>query len=239
MNRALLQRAAVALIAAAGSALFVGVLAAARRRAPIAMIDPAAAEDGREPIYYQDPDGKPFYSLTPRKTPDGRDYRAVPAGADVSFDEALRSAVADGSGIRAQDQILPQSDGPAGHVADAEEGLHGDGLHPRLRRRGHRRRVRQAVARQDSANRREIRAGRAGAHQVADPGARHNAAGRAAHLGRDRMRFEGFVESVANVTTGSARSQGAAAHERVQSRAFQRGRRISLGAQSQARPARR
>ncbi len=30
------------------------------------------------------------YSLTPRKTPDGRDYRAVPAGADVSFDDAAR-----------------------------------------------------------------------------------------------------------------------------------------------------
>src|SRR4029078_7568595 len=39
-------------------------------------------------IYYQDPDGKPLYSLTPRKTPDGRDYRAVPARADVSFDSA-------------------------------------------------------------------------------------------------------------------------------------------------------
>ena len=48
---------------------------------------PLTAEAGRAPIYYQDPDGKPFYSLTPRKTPDGRDYRAVPAGADVSFDD--------------------------------------------------------------------------------------------------------------------------------------------------------
>src|SRR5204863_4165843 len=31
--------------------------------------------------------GKPSYSLPPRKTPGGRDYRAVPAGADVSFDQ--------------------------------------------------------------------------------------------------------------------------------------------------------
>jgi Cu(I)/Ag(I) efflux system membrane fusion protein len=38
-------------------------------------------------IYYQDPDGKPFYSLTPKKTPAGRDYRAVPPGADISFDD--------------------------------------------------------------------------------------------------------------------------------------------------------
>ena len=58
-----------------------------------------------------------------RKTPDGRDYRAVPAGADVSFDsEDSGDAVTDGSGIRAKDQILSESDGPSGHVTDAEEG---------------------------------------------------------------------------------------------------------------------
>ena len=49
-------------------------------------MEQARAEPGAA-IYYQDPDGKPFYSLTPKKTPDGRDYRAVPAGADVSFDD--------------------------------------------------------------------------------------------------------------------------------------------------------
>jgi Cu(I)/Ag(I) efflux system membrane fusion protein len=53
-----------------------------------ARAEPAAA------IYYQDPDGKPFYSLTPKKTPDGRDYRAVPAGADVSFDDPAEVAAA-------------------------------------------------------------------------------------------------------------------------------------------------
>ncbi|WP_426523938.1 efflux RND transporter periplasmic adaptor subunit [Bradyrhizobium sp. McL0615] len=51
-----------------------------------AFMEQARAEPGAA-IYYQDPDGKPFYSLTPKKTPDGRDYRAVPAGADVSFDD--------------------------------------------------------------------------------------------------------------------------------------------------------
>jgi len=47
----------------------------------------AQAESSAAPIYYQDPDGKPSYSLTPKKTPDGRDYRAVPRGADISFDD--------------------------------------------------------------------------------------------------------------------------------------------------------
>jgi hypothetical protein len=41
----------------------------------------------RRAIYYQDPDGRPLYSLTPRKTPDGRHYRAVPPSADLSFDD--------------------------------------------------------------------------------------------------------------------------------------------------------
>jgi Cu(I)/Ag(I) efflux system membrane fusion protein len=86
MNRVVLASAAAALIAAAGTAL---VVAGAQRQPAraIGMATPAAAEEGRAPIYFQDPDGKPSYSLTPSKTPDGRDYRAVPAGADVSFDE--------------------------------------------------------------------------------------------------------------------------------------------------------
>jgi membrane fusion protein, copper/silver efflux system len=57
------------------------------------VIEQARAEPGAA-IYYQDPDGKPFYSLTPKKTPDGRNYRAVPAGADVSFDDPADVAAA-------------------------------------------------------------------------------------------------------------------------------------------------
>jgi Cu(I)/Ag(I) efflux system membrane fusion protein len=86
MNRALTATAAAALIAAAG----IGFVAGARRppALAIALATPATAEEGRTPIYFQDPDGKPSYSLTPKTTPDGRNYRAVPADADVSFDEA-------------------------------------------------------------------------------------------------------------------------------------------------------
>ncbi|WP_213737354.1 efflux RND transporter periplasmic adaptor subunit [Bradyrhizobium sp. dw_411] len=85
MSRVMIASAAAALIAAAG----IGFVAGARRppASVIAMAGPAAAEEIRAPIYFQDPDGAPLYSLTPRKTPDGRDYRAVPASADVSFDE--------------------------------------------------------------------------------------------------------------------------------------------------------
>lgn len=89
MTRAVFTSATVAaLIAAAGG----GFIAGRSQRQPagqtvIAMVTPAAAQDAGAPIYYQDPDGRPLYSMTPRKTPDGRDYRAVPADADVSFEE--------------------------------------------------------------------------------------------------------------------------------------------------------
>ena len=36
-------------------------------------------------IYYQDPDGKPFYSAEPKSAPDSRPYRAVHANEDISF----------------------------------------------------------------------------------------------------------------------------------------------------------
>jgi Cu(I)/Ag(I) efflux system membrane fusion protein len=43
-------------------------------------------------VYYQDPGGKPFYSLEPKRTEDGRDYRAVHASEDVSFDDKPAAA---------------------------------------------------------------------------------------------------------------------------------------------------
>ena len=90
MNRAVVTSATVAaLIAATGG----GYIAGHAQRQPaetssMAVVTPAAAQTNGGPIYYQEPDGRPFYSLTPMKTPDGRDYRGVPAGADISFEEA-------------------------------------------------------------------------------------------------------------------------------------------------------
>lgn len=91
MTRPVIACATAALIAAAGVGFVVGAQRQPARS--LAMVTPAAAEEGRAPIYFQDPDGKPSYSLTPKKTPDGRDYRAVPAGGDVSFDEDAPEAM--------------------------------------------------------------------------------------------------------------------------------------------------
>lgn len=90
MNRAIVTSATVAaLIAAAG-----GGFVAGRDQHPftaassMAVVTPAGAQTSSAPIYYQDPDNRPFYSLAPKKTSDGRDYRAVLTGADVSFSDA-------------------------------------------------------------------------------------------------------------------------------------------------------
>jgi Cu(I)/Ag(I) efflux system membrane fusion protein len=93
MKRAVLaSAAAAALIAAAGGGLVIGGAPRPMARA-IGMVTPAEAAGSSTPIYYQDPDGKPFYSSTPKKTPDGRGYRAVLAGADASFDEVAAGAM--------------------------------------------------------------------------------------------------------------------------------------------------
>jgi membrane fusion protein, copper/silver efflux system len=104
MTRAVVASATVAAFIAAAGGGFVAKRAQWSVAGVIGMVTPAAAEGSPAPIYYQDPDGKPAYALRPRKTPDGRDYRAVPVGADVNFDndapEPVPTASAAGSGER-------------------------------------------------------------------------------------------------------------------------------------------
>src|SRR6266852_4706195 len=58
-----------------------GVLPAGAKQSP------AQSEATGPVIYYRDPDGLPNYSLTPKKTSSGKDYAAVRASEDVSFEE--------------------------------------------------------------------------------------------------------------------------------------------------------
>ena len=93
MTRLRLSAAAAAIIAAASVAFITG---RELRLQPVEYpaVSTAVAAGAGTPIYFQDPDGKPFYSLTPKQTQDGRDYRAVPAGADVSFDDPAHQETA-------------------------------------------------------------------------------------------------------------------------------------------------
>jgi Cu(I)/Ag(I) efflux system membrane fusion protein len=94
MKRSVLVGIAAAVtVAAIAGALSRSYLWPSREAKHAHVMEQARAEPGAA-IYYQHPDGKPFYSLTPKKTPDGRDYRAVPAGADVSFDDPADVAAA-------------------------------------------------------------------------------------------------------------------------------------------------
>ncbi len=52
---------------------------------------PAPAKVTGPVVYYQDPDGKPVYSASPRTTAAGHDFRAVRASEDVRFDQARES----------------------------------------------------------------------------------------------------------------------------------------------------
>jgi Cu(I)/Ag(I) efflux system membrane fusion protein len=83
MSRAVTLAAAAAVVAAAAGVSGWYLMHQDRSQLAVAQ---AVAEPAAAPLYYRDPDGKPLYSLTPKKTPDGRDYVAVPAGGDVSFE---------------------------------------------------------------------------------------------------------------------------------------------------------
>src|SRR5882724_2543901 len=54
---------------------------------PTAKQGPAQPETTGPVIYYRDPDGRPEYSPTPKRTSAGKDYLAVRASEDVSFEE--------------------------------------------------------------------------------------------------------------------------------------------------------
>ncbi len=108
MNRIVLACTGVALIAAAGAGLVAaGIKPPARA---ITIVTPAAAAEHDAPIYYRDPDGKPDYSPTPKKTADGRDYIAVRAGADSTSDTTPAPAAAS----RAADRKIKYYRNPMG-----------------------------------------------------------------------------------------------------------------------------
>lgn len=88
MSRTIVICTAAAFIAAAGGGFVVAQRPLART---VAFITAAGAQETSAPIYYRDPDGKPTYSLTPKKNASGRDYSAVLAGADISFENVAEA----------------------------------------------------------------------------------------------------------------------------------------------------
>ena len=197
MNRAIVMAAAAAICAAASAALFAGAIP---RGNPFA----ALASEAGATVYYQDPDGKPFYSLTPRKTPDGRDWRGVPANVDVSFDEPEESSPGKGTAEAKSERKVKYYRNPMGlpdtspvpkkdsmgmdYIPVYESEDTDDGsvkLTPgKIQRTG---------AKSEPVARRPVRS------VIRAPGIVQEDERRVSVVA---LRFEGFVESVANVTTG-------------------------------------
>jgi membrane fusion protein, copper/silver efflux system len=203
MNRAILASAAVvALIAAAGGG-FMGVRGRLHLTdaSNMALVAPAAAQANGAPIYYQDPDGRPFYSLTPRKAPDGRDYRAVPAGADLSFeDEPAAVPATAGAADRkikyyrnpmglADTSPVPKKDSMGMDYIPVYEGEDTDDGSVKLSPG----KIQRTGVKSEPATRRAIKS------TVKAPGTIQLDERRVSVVA---LRFEGFVETVADVTTG-------------------------------------
>jgi membrane fusion protein, copper/silver efflux system len=102
MRRLAWAGAAAAIVAAAGVASIGHGLP---RPTTAAIVPVAHAAESGAPIYYRDPDGKPLYSATPKKTPDGRDYLSVPAGADGTAGEPEQSAEVNAGGAKSVRKI--------------------------------------------------------------------------------------------------------------------------------------
>ncbi|WP_407169769.1 efflux RND transporter periplasmic adaptor subunit [Bradyrhizobium sp. ORS 111] len=200
MSRLVLAGAAAAIAAAAGVALIGRGLPP--RPMAVAVAPAAHAAEAGPPIYYRDPDGKPFYSLKPKTTSDGRDYLPVPAGADVSFEDPEQSADMAPADAKAERKVkyyrnpmglpdtspVPKKDSMGMDYIPVYEGKDDDGsvkLSPgKMQRTG---------AKSEPVVRRPI------SSIIRAPGTVQEDERRVSVVA---LRFEGFVESVANVTTG-------------------------------------
>lgn len=211
MNRALALGAAAAMIAAAGAALSAGEILRVNPFATAPITSATAAESGAM-IYYQDPDGKPFYSLAPKKTPDGRDWRGVPASADVSFDDPEEAPTeAKAAEAKAERKIkyyrnpmglpdtspAPKKDSMGMDYIPVYEGEDSDDGSVKLSPG----KIQRTGAKSEPVVRQAIRS------IIRAPGVVKEDERRVSVVA---LRFEGFVESVANVTTGDHVHKGQA-----------------------------
>jgi Cu(I)/Ag(I) efflux system membrane fusion protein len=200
MNRAI-AATAVALIAAAGSAF---VVASVKRPAAFAtaIVTPAAADDAA-PAYYQHPDGKPLYSPTPMKTPDGRDYVPVMPDAEPAAEAEPASKAKAKSAAHADRRIkyyrnpmglpdtssTPKKDSMGMDYIAVFEGDDTDDGSVKLSPG----KIQRTGAKSEPVARRVIKSTVRAFGTIQEDERRVSVVA---------LRFEGFVESVANVTTG-------------------------------------
>ncbi|MCK1627532.1 efflux RND transporter periplasmic adaptor subunit [Bradyrhizobium sp. 160] len=202
MTRLAVTGRAAAIFAAAAVAL-IGGRAMQPHSESSSLTFAAHAADTGAPIYFRDPDGRPFYSLTPKKTADGRGYRAVRANEDISFDEpdeSPRVVTADAKGDRKikyyrnpmglpDTSPVPKKDSMGMDYIPVYEGEDSDDGSVKLSPG----KIQRTGAKSEPVVRRPVTT------LIRAPGTVQEDERRVSVVA---LRFEGFVESVANVTTG-------------------------------------
>ncbi len=172
-----------------------GVLPAAAKQSP------TASEVTGPVIYYRDPDGLPNYSLTPKKTSAGKDYLAVRASEDVSFEEKAPETKTAKSGrgkIRYYRNPMglpdtsptPKKDSMGMDYLPVYEGDQDDDSSVKVSAG----KIQKTGVQTELAERRTLNT------VVRAPGIVQEDERRKAVVS---LRFEGFIDTVENVTTGS------------------------------------
>jgi Cu(I)/Ag(I) efflux system membrane fusion protein len=175
---------------------------------------PATAMGGGDPapsgsiIYYRDPDGLPDYSLAPKKTASGKDYVAVRASEDVSFEEkqaAPETTAAKGGERRIRfyrnpmglpdTSPTPKKDSMGMDYIAVYEGEQDDDSSVKV----------SAGKQQKAGVQTEVAERRALSTTVRAPGILQEDERRASVVS---LRFEGFIDRVEDVTTGSLVKRG-------------------------------
>src|SRR5258708_33736175 len=152
-------------------------------------------------IYYRDPDGLPDYSLTPKKASAGKDYLAVRASEDVSFEDKPPEAMTAKGGERRiryyrnpmglpDTSPTPTKDSMGMAYLPVYEGAEDDDSSVKVSAG----KLQKAGVQTEVAERRTLNT------VVRAPGIVQEDERRKSVVS---LRFEGFIDSVENVTTGS------------------------------------
>ena len=170
---------------------------------------PATAKQGADRskatgpvIYYRDPDGLPAYSLTPKKAPTGKDYLAVRGSEDVNFEMEAPEVAETKGGERGRIRYyrnpmglpdvspVPKKDSMGMDYLPVYEGEQDDDSSIKVSAG----KMQKLGVQTEVAERRTLNT------VVRVPGTVQEDERRKAVVS---LRFEGFIESVGNVTTGS------------------------------------
>ena len=153
-------------------------------------------------VYYRDPDGAPDYALAPKKTASGKEYLAVHASEDVSFEEPSADAMPPKAGAPQKIKFYrnpmglpdtsptPKKDSMGMDYLPVYEGEQDDDSSVKISAG----KLQKAGVQTELAERRTLNT------VVRAPGTVQEDERRKAVVS---LRFEAFIDSVENITTGS------------------------------------